>query len=75
MVTLRSNVLPTTTGYSPFQLMFGRQMKHFGDWRVQEAEDEVLALRARAEEIQKLVHLFQPAALRVFHIYYVACSI
>jgi hypothetical protein len=44
--------------------MFGRQMKHFGDWRVQEAEDEVLALRARAEEIQKLVHLFQPAALR-----------
>ncbi len=44
--------------------MFGRQMKHFGDWRVQEAEDEVLALRARAEEFQKLVHLFQPAALR-----------
>jgi hypothetical protein len=44
--------------------MFGRQMKHFGDWRAQEAEDEVLGLRARAEEIQKLVHLFQPAALR-----------
>ncbi len=42
------------TGYSPFQLMFGCQMKHFGDWRVQEAEDEVLALRARAEEIKKL---------------------
>jgi hypothetical protein len=39
--------------------MFGRQMKHFDYWRVQEAEDEVLALRARAEEIQKLVHLFQ----------------
>jgi hypothetical protein len=41
--------------------MFGRQMKHFGDWRVQEAEDEVLALRARADEIQKLVHLFPSA--------------
>jgi hypothetical protein len=39
--------------------MFGRQIKHFGDWRVQEAEDEVLALRARAEEIQKLVHRFK----------------
>ncbi len=52
------------TGYSTFQLIFGRQMKHFGDWCVQEAEDEVLAHRSRAVEIQKLVHLFQPAALR-----------
>ena len=52
------------TGYSPFQLMFGRQMNHFGDWRVQESEDEQVALRFRAEEIQKLINLFQPAALR-----------
>jgi hypothetical protein len=52
------------TGYSPFQLMFGRQMNHFGDWRVQESEDEQVALRFRAEEIQKLINLFQPAASR-----------
>jgi hypothetical protein len=60
------------TGYSPFQLMFGRQMKHFGDWRVQEAEDENLALRARAEEIKKSVHLFQPAALRAIEVHHPA---
>jgi hypothetical protein len=42
--------------------MFGRQMNHFGDWRVQESEDEQVALRFRAEEIQKLINLFQPAA-------------
>ena len=52
------------TGYSPFQLMFGRQMNHFGDWREQESEDNIVALRFRAEEIQKLINLFQPAALR-----------
>ena len=44
--------------------MFGRQMNHFGDWRVQESEDNIVALRFRAEEIQKLINLFQPAALR-----------
>ena len=54
----------SVTGYSPFQLMFGREMNHFGDWRVKEAEDEILALHARSEEIQKLINLFQPAAIR-----------
>jgi hypothetical protein len=54
----------SVTGYSPFQLMFGRQMNHFGDWRVQESEDEQMALRYRSEEIQKLINLSQPAALR-----------
>ena len=54
----------SVTGYSPFQLMFGRQMNHFGDWRVQESEDNIVALCFRAEEIQKVINLFQPAALR-----------
>ena len=51
------------TGYLPFQLMFGRQMNHFNDWRTLNTEDEHVALRFRAEEIQKLINLFQPAAL------------
>jgi hypothetical protein len=44
--------------------MFGRQMNHFGNWRVQESEYEQMALRYRSEEILKLINLFQPAALR-----------
>jgi hypothetical protein len=48
----------SVTGYSPFQLMFGRQMNHFGNWRVQESEDEQMALRYRPEEILKLINLF-----------------
>ncbi len=43
--------------------MFGRQMNHFNDWRTLDTEDEQVALRFRAEVIQKLINLFQPAAL------------
>ena len=58
------------TGYSPCQLMFGRQMNYFGDWRVQDFENEIVALRFRAEEIQQLINLFQPAALRAIENHY-----
>ena len=53
----------SVTGYSPFQIMFGRQMNHFKDWRSLDNEAEHVALRFRAEEIQKLINLVQTAAL------------
>ena len=52
----------SVTGYSPFQIMFGRQMNHFKDWRSLDNEAEYVALRFRAEEIQKLINLVQTAA-------------
>ena len=39
-------------------------MNRFSDWRVQESEDEQVAHRFRSEEIQKLINLVQPAAIR-----------
>ena len=33
------------TGYSPFKVLFGFQMKHFGDLRIPETEDEVFVWR------------------------------
>jgi hypothetical protein len=52
--------------------MFGRPMNYFGDWRVQESEDEQMALRYRSEEIQKLINHFQPAALRAIEAHHSA---
>jgi hypothetical protein len=54
----------SVTGYSPFQLMFGRPMNNFSDWRVQDTEDEHVALQYRSEEFRALINIFQPAALQ-----------
>jgi len=53
----------TITKYSPFQLMFGRSMNHFGDWKNDEQCDTVSNLFTRSMELQQLLQLFQPAAI------------
>jgi hypothetical protein len=52
--------------YSPFQVLFGRSMNHFGDWKNNEKDDQVLNLYQRSIELQQLLQLYQPASLRNF---------
>ena len=54
----------TITKYSPFQLMFGRSMNHFGDWKQDEKSDNVTNLYHRSLELQQLLQLFQPTAIK-----------
>lgn len=52
------------TNYSPFQLLFGRSMNQFSNWRQDDASDAIVSLQQRSFEIQKLVNFFQPNALQ-----------
>jgi hypothetical protein len=51
------------TRYSPFQVLFGGSMKHFGDWKTDEKDDQVSNLYKRSLELQQMLQLFQPEAL------------
>ena len=44
----------SSTKATPFELMFGRLMNTFEDWRAQPGEEEVAALRQRAMEIRTM---------------------
>lgn len=45
----------SSTGYTPFELMFGRKMTTFDDWRQTEEGDEESSLVERAKEIRDLI--------------------
>ena len=45
----------STTGFTPFELMFGRKMNTFSDWRSNGESNATLELENRAREIQQLV--------------------
>ena len=44
----------SSTKFTPFELVFGRSMNTFEDWRTQPGEDEIAALRQRAYQIKTL---------------------
>jgi hypothetical protein len=48
----------STTGYTPFELMFGRKFNSFKDWRSEETDLD--ALWKRTKEIKTLVEFVQP---------------
>jgi len=45
----------STTGYTPFELVFGRRMNHFENWAAKKPIEDVVALQNRVDEIHKLV--------------------
>lgn len=51
-----------TTKYSPFKLMFGREMNMFGDWAPEINEDESTAITKRAMELEKMFDSVIPEA-------------
>ena len=46
----------STTGYTPFELVFGRKMTEFTNWKNKLSIEESIALDKRAEEIKDLIH-------------------
>ena len=53
----------STTGYTPFELMFGRKMNTFSDWRdSDEPPGDINELRNRAVEIKDLIENDHPSA-------------
>jgi transposase InsO family protein len=56
--------MDTITKYSSFQLMFGRSMNDFWDWKQDEKSDNVTKLYTRSLELQQLLQLFQPTAIK-----------
>ena len=53
----------TVTKYSPFQLMFGRTMNKFENWKDLASQDETNSLVVRSTQIQQMVDIFQSQAL------------
>ena len=50
----------TTTGFTPFELMFGRPMLTFQDWTPKKPENEVQELLVRSKEIKDLIETTHP---------------
>ena len=44
----------STTQFTPFELMFGRNMNKFENWTLQRTNCEVIELTERADELKKL---------------------
>jgi hypothetical protein len=53
----------TSTGYTPFELVYGRKMNEFTNWQNKPTKEDLLALQSRSEEIQQLINIKQPTAL------------
>ena len=50
----------TTTGFTPFELMFGRPMLTFEDWTPLKPENETQELLVRSKEIKELIENTHP---------------
>ena len=53
----------STTGFTPFELMFGRKMNSFDEYRDTPISDDSISLINRSNEIKDLVNSGQPKAL------------
>lgn len=62
LLAYRSKV-NSTTGYTPYELMYGRKMNMFEDWINKPDSCELIALQERAKEIRKLLQVTEPTAL------------
>jgi hypothetical protein len=61
LLAYRSRV-HTSTGFTPFEIVFGRKMNTFDDYKNNKSNDEIGSLLNRSYEIKELVELLQPTA-------------
>ena len=53
----------TTTGFTPFELMFGRKMNKFENWETKKPLEDVLALQNRIDQLHNVINSTQQKAL------------
>ena len=52
----------STTGFTPFELMFGRKMNSFSDWRDEDEAISEHSVQLRAEEIKRMIETHHATA-------------
>ena len=53
----------SSTGFTPFELMFGRKMNSFENWKTEEGINEIETILKRSHEIRSLVEETYPKAV------------